>query len=70
MIAGENTLPGLAYQLVKKSKCGQFTIWLPVGSPLFPGRGEILPFGMLKPVPGNAMPLQIDPAPYLGLQLD
>lgn len=71
MISDENTLPGLAYQMVNECKCQQFVLLLPVGSPLFPGRGEVLPFGMIKPIPGQSA--GIEPAgnlPYLGLHLN
>lgn len=71
IVSDENTLPGLAYQMISSCKCDQFVLRLPVGSPLFPGRGEVLPFGMIKTVPGQTDGIeQAGNLPYLGLHLD
>ncbi len=70
IVADEHTLPGLAYQMLHDCKCGQFTFWLPVGGTLFPGRGEVMPFGMIKRYNGGIEQPSGAIRPYLGLHLD
>ena len=71
IISDDRTLPGLAYQMINGCKCERFVLQLPVGSRLFPESGTILPFGMIKPVPGmGSEPRPAGNLPYLGLHLD
>lgn len=72
VMADEQTLPDLAANLISEAPARMYEFRLPAQSSLFPGEGELSPFGMVKPIGGALMePIQPKSGfPYLGLPLD
>jgi len=72
IIACEASLPGLAAALLDKLPAQSYRFRLPAFSLLFGSAGEIMPFGMIKPLAGSgaATAESVLVSPYLGLTLD
>lgn len=70
MAAESNTFPALLAEILKKTSARQYRFRLPVGNGPFPGEGEIVPFGMLKPLGSRSLSDAGACSPYLGLGMD
>ena len=65
-LASPGSFPEIARK-VRRPEILRYRVRLPVESKLFPGRGEILPFGMLQPSGNETLPT--DTIAYLGLEM-
>lgn len=69
-MAAPGGLPGLAAAMLKEIPAEEYRFRLPAGCGLFPGEGEVLRSGMLRPIGGTPSGEAEAEAPYLGLALD
>lgn len=69
-MAEEGAFPSLAAAILREVPAERYRFRLPVQSGLFPGEGETVRFGMVKPL-GGTLPTDVRPNhPYLGLAMD
>lgn len=70
-IAAESKgIPALMAAILKKAPAKIYRFRLPVGNGPFPGEGETVPFGMLKPLGSRSLTDAGAKNPYLGLGMD
>lgn len=70
LMSAEETFPVLAAAVLREAPAAQYLFRLPVSFGPFPGEGEIVRFGMAKPL-GGTLPADVKPNhPYIGLSMD
>ncbi len=70
MAAESKACPALLAEILEKAPAKHYRFRLPVGNGPFPGEGEFVPFGMLKPLGGRSLADAGARSPYLGLGMD
>ncbi len=69
-MAGKKSFPVLAAAILREMPAKTYRFRLPAGCGLFPGEGETVPFGMIRPLGGSLLS-EVNPHfPYLGLAMD
>lgn len=66
LIADQEVFPQLAKKLLSAMPAESYRLRLPAGGPLFSGQGEVLRFGMVRPLEE----IEMNGFAYLGLPLD
>lgn len=69
-MAGGVTFPFLADAVLRQAPAQEYRFRLPVQAGPFPGEGETLPFGMMRPIGGTLAEDVLPDGPYLGMTMD